>query len=178
MKSDEILILEFQEGSREAFVELYTRYRNTLGGFFRRRIASPARAEELAQDVFLAVIHSRERYEPRAHFKPYLFGIAMNILRAERRKTGRETNGEPDQWSGSSSRPIETTQWVRSALSRLPEADREILMLREYEQLAYDEIAALLHVPLNTVRSRLFRAREELRKMLEAPRPVTRVREA
>src|SRR5438552_2803323 len=59
------------------------------------------------------------------------------------------------------------TLWIREALAKLQPDHREVLMLREYEQLSYDEIAAVLEMPVNTVRSRLFRARAELKTLLE-----------
>jgi RNA polymerase sigma factor (sigma-70 family) len=90
MTSDEQLMLEFQQGSREAFGELFGRYRERIYGFFRRRLNHAARAEELAQETFLAVLRAAARYEPRALFRTYLYGIAMNLLAAERRKAGRE----------------------------------------------------------------------------------------
>ena len=86
MISDEALMLEFQRGSREAFEELFARYREPLYGFFRRRLASKDRAEDLAQETFLAVIRAVVRYEPRALVKTYLYGIALKLLAAERRK--------------------------------------------------------------------------------------------
>ncbi len=90
MNSDEQLVLEFQQGSREAFVELFERYREPVYGFFRRRLANPGRAEELAQECFLALLQNVKRYEPRASFRSYLFGIALHLVAAERRKAGRE----------------------------------------------------------------------------------------
>src|SRR6266480_872017 len=88
MHSDEALMLEFRRGSREAFDELFARYRQPLYGYFRRRLSSSARAEELAQDTFLAVLRATVRYEPRASVRSYLFGIAWNLLSGERRKAG------------------------------------------------------------------------------------------
>lgn len=181
MKSDETLLLEFQQGSREAFSEIYGRYRAPIDGFFRRRMANAGRAEELSQDVFLAVIHGSQRYEPRSQVRTYLFGIAMKILMAERRKANRQvplSDFEFDCPDAVVAPTPENAYWVKAALCSLEASDREIVMLREYEQLSYEEIAALLKLPLNTVRSRLFRARQELRKLLEMPRPVARVREA
>ena len=61
--------------------------------------------------------------------------------------------------------------WVRQAIAGLDSDDREILLLREYDQLSYEEIAALLSLPVGTVRSRLFRARLALKQRLDAPRP-------
>jgi len=168
MTSDEALMLEFQGGSRAAFEELFARYRKPLYGFFRRRLNNPERAEELTQETFLAVIRSASRYEPRALVGTYLCGIALKLLAAERRKfLSRSTLGQsaPEpKTDGTSERVL----WVRQAMEKLDAPDREILMLREYEQLSYSEIAELLRISVNTVRSRLFRSRLALKSYLES----------
>jgi RNA polymerase sigma-70 factor (ECF subfamily) len=95
----------------------------------------------------------------------------MNLLFAERRKAGREIgeNERLDQrQDGSSGQGTEAGILVREALGQLENDEREILMLREYEQLSYEEIAALMRVPVNTVRSRLFRARMAMKEQLVA----------
>ena len=163
MATDEELILEFQNGSQEAFEELFRRYLEPIYGFFRRRLSDIARAEELAQETFLAVLRGRERYEPRAPVRTYLYGIAFRQLAAERRKASHNSHqvAEP-----SISHDPDATLWVRQAISRLDSDAREVVMLREYEQLSYEEIARLLGIPINTVRSRLFRARMELKNHL------------
>lgn len=174
MSSDEALMLEIRRGSREAFEELFARYRDVLFGFFRRRLSSAAQAEELTQDTFVAVLRAQVRYEPRAAVRSYLFGIAWNLVSAERRRAGRDVAGDTAAEVAVDGRP-EASLWVREALAKLDEGEREILMLREYEQLSYEEIAALLRVPVNTVRSRLFRARMAMRTLLEpAAREVER----
>src|ERR1700676_3951977 len=86
MTSDEALMLEFQGGSRAAFEELCALYRKSLYGFFGRRLNNPERAEDLTQETFLAVIRAASRYEPRASVRTYLYGIALKLLAAERRK--------------------------------------------------------------------------------------------
>jgi DNA-directed RNA polymerase specialized sigma24 family protein len=91
-----------------------------------------------AELTFFALIRAAARYEPRALFRTYLYAIGFKILRAHRR-----------------------------AVEKLEPFDREIVMLREFEQLSYAEIADLLRLQLNTVRSRLFRARTALRDLLE-----------
>ncbi len=166
MTTDEALMLQFQRGSREAFDELFARYRDPLYGFYRRRLAIPGRAEDLTQETFLAVIRATERYEPRALVRTYLYGIALKLLAAERRRQARSTPVERDSEPPAQNAP-DGAIWVRQALARLDSADREILMLREYEQLSYAEIADLLRLPVNTVRSRLFRSRMALRGYLE-----------
>ena len=165
--SDEALMLEFQRGSREAFAELYARYREPLYGFFRRRLANQERAEDLAQEAFLAVIRSRVRYEPRAQVRTYLYGIALKLVAAERRKFSGNEPQLDEEHEPSQDSSTEQGVWVRQALEKLDAAEREILMLREYEQLSYDEIAELMRLPVNTVRSRLFRARMALKQLLQ-----------
>ena len=167
MISDEALMLDFQRGSRPAFEELFARYREPLYGFFRRRLGSGAAADDLTQETFLAVIRATVRYEPRALVRTYLYAIAFKLLSAERRKLGRDQPADLTVISGGDS---DERLWVRQALDRLDANDREILMLREYEQLSYGEIAELLRLPVNKVRSRLFRARMELKGILAPAR--------
>ncbi len=170
--TDEKLMLAFSQGSSEAFTELFRRYRQPLYGFFRRRATDPAHAEELAQETFLALLRSARRYEPRALFRTYLYAIGLKILRADRRKiTFRAAFfGQPDTIPDPAKQDAtESGLWVRRAIANLDAIDREILLLREFEQLSYAEIAQLLRLPVNTVRSRLFRARVALRQLLEAP---------
>ncbi len=83
---DEQLMLAFCSGSAEAFSELFSRYKQPLFGFFRRRVTDPAQAEELTQETFLAVLRASLRYEPRALFRTYLYAVGFRILRAHRRK--------------------------------------------------------------------------------------------
>jgi RNA polymerase sigma-70 factor (ECF subfamily) len=160
-------MLEFQRGSREAFEELFARYREPLYVFFRRRLDSRERAEDLTQETFLAVIRATSRYERRASVRTYLYAIALKLLATERRKrfermlTGQ--GGQESAIDGTS----DVVLWVQQALRKLDSSEREILMLREYEQLSYSEIAALLRLPVNTVRSKLFRSRLALRNELE-----------
>ena len=166
MVTDEALMLEFQRGSRAAFDELFARHRQALYGYFRRRLDRRERAEDLTQETFLAVIRNVSRYQPRALVRTYLYGIAMNLLSAERRRHtfDHPAGGAEPSTSGSPDEAL----WVREALAKLDEVEREILMLREYEQLSYMEIADLLRLPVNTVRSRLFRARTALKSRLTA----------
>jgi RNA polymerase sigma-70 factor, ECF subfamily len=176
MHTDEQLMAQFQSGDRTAgnlaFVELFERYRQPIYAFFRRRLANPARAEELAQECFVALIQNAKRYEPRASFRSYLYGIAMRMTLAERRKAGREIveneklDARVDTATTGDAR--DGTIWIRDALEKLSEQEREILMLREYEQLSYSEIGTLLNMPINTVRTRLFRARTALKEQLRS----------
>ena len=137
MSSDEVLMREFQQGSRPACEELYARYSGPLYGFFRRRLESPQRAEDLAQETFLAVIRGARRYEPRALVRTYLCGIALKMLASERRKQRGSVDSPDPAPEPSAPSTQESGLWVREALAKLDSADREILMLREYELLSY-----------------------------------------
>ena len=172
MTSDEALMQEFQGGSRAAFEELFARYRKPLYGFFGRRLNNSERADDLTQETFLAVIRAVSRYEPRASVRTYLYGIALKLVAAERRKVFRNSAWSSALGLGTTEpntdRTPDTVLLVRQALERLDASDREILMLREYEQLSYSDIAELLRIPVNTVRSRLFRSRLALKDYLES----------
>jgi len=87
------------------------------------------------------------------------------MAHAERRKSGREIADANPPEARAAENP-DAALWVRQALEQMEPNDREILMLREYEQLSYVEIAGILRLPVNTVRSRLFRARAALRDLL------------
>jgi len=167
--SDEQLMRAFSRGASDAFSELFVRYRQPLFGFFWRRVADRAQAEELTQETFVAVIRAAPRYEPSAKFRTYLYAIALKILRAYRRKGAFRATflGTPAEYAEPAAESGVITQLLmREALRSLDAMDREILLLREFEQLSYAEIAELLNLPVNTVRSRLFRARTALREML------------
>ena len=168
MTSDEALMLEFQGGSRPAFEELFARYHKQLYGFFGRRLNNPGRAEDLTQETFLAVIRASSRYEPRALVRTYLYGIALKLLAVERRKALTSSQLGQSASEPKTSEIPEGVLWVRQAMEKLDAPDREILMLREYEQLSYSEISELLRIPVNTVRSRLSRSRLALKSYLEA----------
>src|SRR6266853_2208103 len=170
--SDEQLMLAFSKGSSDAFTELFSRYKQPIYGFFRRRVAESAQAEELTQETFVALLRAAARYEPRALFRTYLYAIGFKILRAHRRKAAFRATffGQHNSAHDPSRRDAtESGLWVRRAVEKLEPMEREIVLLREFEQLSYAEISDLLQLPLNTVRSRLFRARSALRNLLEPP---------
>jgi RNA polymerase sigma-70 factor (ECF subfamily) len=169
-ETDELLMAEFLCGSAEAFNELFARYRQAMLGFFCRRMTDRAQAEELTQETFIALLKAQGRYEPVALFRTYLYAVAYRILRAHRRKasiraffSGSAEGREPAAIGG-----MDAGIALREAVGKLERMDREIVLLREFEELSYAEIAAVLCVPVNTVRSRLFRARLALRELLTA----------
>lgn len=175
--TDEDLMQAVTAGDRQAFGALFDRYREPIWRFFRRRMPDRSAAEELTQDTFVAILQGAARYEPRAPFRSYLFGIAFNLLAGARRNTAAASGAKFQSLddAGPIAMPsvsVDAILDIRHALAALDAGDREILMLREYDALSYDEIALVIGIPIGTVRSRLFRAREALRDRLEAhPEP-------
>jgi RNA polymerase sigma-70 factor (ECF subfamily) len=170
--SDEKLMVAFSHGSADAFGELFSRYKQPLFGFFCRRVADRAQAEELAQESFVAVIRASSRYQPSALFRTYLYAIGLKLLRAHRRKAAFRASflGAPEDYREPTAQgDPEAELLLRQAVGKLESLDREILLLREFEELTYAEIAVVLNLPINTVRSRLFRARMALRELLIVP---------
>ncbi len=176
MQRDEELMMAFQKGSTESFSELFLRYRDPLFGFFRRRLSNRTRAEELTQECFLAVLQGAERWEPRATFRTYLYAIALKLTAAEYRRSQREPQHTSDADEVGQSNATEADLGVRRAVAALDTEHREVVLLREFEGLSYEEIAVALRIPLNTVRSRLFRARMSLKELLD-PQPQKLQRE-
>jgi RNA polymerase sigma-70 factor (ECF subfamily) len=172
--SDDELMAETRRGSEAAFEALFERYREPIWRFFRRRTSDAGVAQELAQDTFVALLESARRYKAKGMFRSYLFGIAYNVLLAERRKQSQRRTDALDEEPSAPTGDRDEVIWIREALATIDESDREILMLREYEQLSYQEIADVRGIPLNTVRSQLFRARMALKGALElrTPQPV------
>jgi RNA polymerase sigma-70 factor (ECF subfamily) len=166
---DEELMLAFKDGDGLAFRELFERYKNSIYGYVRRRIGDPGRAEEITQDVFMALVQHRNGYRVTASFRTYLYRIALNRIASEHRKK-KERDPLPENHPAAPGGDPAAVQQVREALAQLELQQREIVMLREYEGLSYDEIAHVLKVPVGTVRSRLFRAKMALRALLAPAR--------
>jgi hypothetical protein len=116
--SDEQLMLAFSKGSSHAFEELFSRYKQPIFGFFRRRVTESAQAEELTQETFVALLRAGARYEPRALFRTYLYAIGFKILRAHRRKAAFRATffGQQNSAHDPSRRDAtESGLWVRRA---------------------------------------------------------------
>ena len=159
------------------FSALFDRHHAAIAGFLRRRAPSPL-GEELAAETFLVAFAARERYDlVRADARPWLYGIAANLLRrhqrAEERRLrayGRAATRTADTgaFDGVDARldAAASTQALATALSVLGPGERDALLLYAWAELSYEQIAEALGVPVGTVRSRLHRARGVLRELL------------
>ena len=190
---DRRLIADCLGGNRDAFGELVTRYQGRLYNAAIRLVDNAEDAADVVQDAFLNAFVSLSSFKGDAEFFTWLYRIAFNTaisLKRKKRPTvsleaGRAGGGDgidPDDPSeyirpGAALERTEEERQLHAAMARLSHEHREALVLKDIEGLKYEEMAEILGVPVGTVRSRLHRARTELRDLLEAndnptPRPT------
>jgi RNA polymerase sigma-70 factor, ECF subfamily len=153
----------------DAFVAVFRRHYDAVRTFAGRRVG-PDQADEVASETFTRAFASRGSFRPvHENARPWLLGIATNVLRGHWRTEQRRLaslgrlEGEA---AGESPDPLAID--LLDALASLPEADREVLFLLAWADLTYEQIAVALDVPLGTVRSRISRARHKLDAVLAA----------
>jgi len=174
-RSDEELMMDYRDTREpESMVALFQRYRRPLYRYLARRTGNSARAEDLAQEVFAALMDGADRYQPSGSFKAYLYRIASNLSAKEWRtfRRGVALEGEPGAEAPEAEGALDqraAAAAIRRALGALDEEQREPILLREYEGLSYAEIAEVLGVPQGTVKSRIARGKLALRESLLAP---------
>jgi RNA polymerase sigma-70 factor, ECF subfamily len=174
-ETDDVLMQRVREGDDDAFREIVDRYKDSLVNYLTHLVRSRDRAEEIAQDAFVRLYRSASNYRERDRLGPYLFRIATNLTVTEIRRERRWNLLLPRlNASTSCSTPApdanlitdEIQRQVQAALERLPVKFRAPLVLFEIEEWSYDEIAAALAVRTGTVKSRISRARDLLRRQL------------
>jgi RNA polymerase sigma-70 factor (ECF subfamily) len=184
--SDEELVRRFKEGDRAAYSELVVRYQNRVFGMCLRWMGNRAVAEEVAQDVFLALYKALSRFRGDAQLSTWVYRVTVNHcknrdLYRRRRAHGRHESfdGAPDDadvptkqyaddgaHADAQTHQTEASELLQDALAALDEDQRQIIVLRDIEDLSYEEIADILELPKGTVKSRLHRARHELARKL------------
>jgi RNA polymerase sigma-70 factor (ECF subfamily) len=162
MNSDEELFAAFGRGAQDKLGELARRYEEPLFRFLYRRTGSVAQAEDLFQETWVSVIKGRRSYQEGRSFKAWLYSIALNLSRKAWRERpapapdplGRLEPATHDTPTRTLARR-ETSAEVRKILDALPEAQRDVFLLFEYEGLSYAEIGEALGRPLGTVKSQM-----------------------
>lgn len=181
-KRDVELMHRVKTGDRAAFAELYESHKGPLFNFLFRMSWDRNVADDCLQEVFIAVWKAAPTWEPTAQVNTWLFKIARNIWINEGRRARRrpalfsvvapeeESAGPdfPDQAAGpeDSSLSVEARAAVRKAIEQLPEKERMVVLLSEFEGMKYAEIAEILDIPVGTVKSRMSSASERLRALL------------
>ena len=160
-------MLQVRNGEGEMLGVLFDRYHAPLSNLYSRIMGDRGAGEDLVQEVFLRILRYRQSYQPGTPFRPWIYQIARNARVDLLRKTPRQVAFEPEMVppvSQPDAARQEQETLLRRALMQLPEEKREILMLARFQELKYEEIAALLGCELNTVKTRIHRALQELRK--------------
>jgi RNA polymerase sigma-70 factor (ECF subfamily) len=187
--SDQELIAAILAGDEAAFADLVDRYKDRLYRLLGRYCRDPVECEDLLQEVFLKVFRKLDTFQHESAFYTWVYRIAVNaatdhVSRASYRRLrlveddavfdGSSAQGAEAREQQSPAAPLmqaELAAITRSIVDELPEKYRTILMLREFEDLSYTEIAEVLQCNLGTVESRLFRARQRFRQILERTHP-------
>ena len=191
-RSDEELVEACQAGEASAFDVLVARWEDRVRGAAYRFLSSEDEARDVAQETFLKAYRGLSGFKRQARFSSWLYQIATNLCRdrLRRRKTRPQVSLEALEEAGPvivESRPgaderlleRDLAAAVRRAIHALPEEQREVVILKEYQELTFLEIAQTLDVPVSTVKTRLYRGLVQLRQQLEhqgvrreAPVPV------
>jgi RNA polymerase sigma-70 factor, ECF subfamily len=188
--TDEQLFQRYTDGDPDVFRVLVQRYEPRIQGFLRKRLNDEERVEDLTQDTFLRIHRARESYDPSRKFSTWIHTIANNLLKNEFRNRSRRrettfSDLRPDSASTGAPRPVEfesklsdperdayrseLREAIDSAISQMDEHHRVPFVMREVDDLTYEEIAEAIGIPVGTVKSRLNRARNAFRSLLPVP---------
>ncbi len=186
-KTDEELIHELQEGRKEAFDEIVNRFSGPLNNFIYRIVRDGVTTQDLLQETFIRLWTNRHSYREIAKFSTWLYTVAGNLAKSELRRKKvrrffslsvsgeRSLDGEdnktfelPDE-DADPEDDYERRQILRRVeeeIQKLPILFREVIILRDLQELSYEEISTILKIPLGTVKSRVNRARLRLQARL------------
>ena len=186
LDSDADLMLRVQRGELAAFEQLVTRYQQPVMNLVARMLRDPTEAEDLAQNVFLQVYKSADRYRVSAKFTTWLFTIARNLCLNEIRRRGRHPADSLDELHAEHEHEprrqfadaksvcapaavlhAELVGKIEEAIAALPDNQRLALLLFREEEMAYEDIAQVLDCSLSATKSLIHRARETLKERLK-----------
>ena len=186
--SDEDLLARFGQGDADAFEELLGRYRRPLFNFILRSVRDKAKAEDLLQDTFLRVIQKSADFQGKAKFSTWLYTIARNLCIDTSRKMvfrRHKSLDAPSRRDDAGAAPLvekvagtelgadrevigeDIKRKLALAVEELPDDQREVFLLRQVQHLPFKEIAEIVGVPENTVKSRMRYALERLQQALD-----------
>ena len=183
--TDAELVERFKSGDADAFSDIVQRYQHRVYTLALRWMRDPVIAEEVAQDVFIALYRSLNRFRGDSKLSTWVYRVVVNHCknRLQYRKRRHMERHEPLEGTRTEDGPArelpshdpgpdagqhrsEAERLIHDALGRLDEDQRQVIVLRDIEDLSYDEIGAILDVPRGTVKSRLHRARAQLATVL------------
>ena len=179
--TDEELVVAFQSGDIPAFDQLVRRWDRKIQGVIYRIVGNHDEARDLSQEAFLKAYRALGTFKQEARFSSWLYQIAINATRDRLRRRRRRNDLSLDDVeeraetslrdAGPSALDLiesnDLSRVVAAAMAALPEEQREVVILKEYQGLTFPEIAETLDVPLSTVKTRLYRGLGQLRVRLE-----------
>ena len=180
--TDEQLMARFQGGDEQAYIELVNRYRNKLLNFVYRYIGDFEISEDIVQDTMVKLYLKKHYYKEIAKFSTWLYTIAKNLAMPELRKKKQRrvtflsqmTRDEkpydiPSDQPGTDQEIQSdiTNKIIRKAIDELSEKFKTVIVLRDIQELSYEEISSIVRVPIGTVKSRINRARLQLQVELK-----------
>lgn len=174
METEAVLVARAQKGDRGAYGELVQRYQDSVVNVVYHMCSDAQLAQDAAQEAFIQAWLHLPSYRPQSPLRNWLYRIAVNVaLDAIRRQKSLQPEeieslelSDPQESPEGLLVQKELARQVQSAIQSLPEACRVVLVLREFEQLSYQDIASTLDIPIGTVMSRLNYARERLKLLL------------
>lgn len=183
IRDDAQLLAEIKQGNEKAFGELVQKYQRQVANVIYLTLGFRDNVDDLTQEVFIRVHRSISKFELDSSLFSWIYRIAVNISideirRRKIRKTlsldffsdgilyserkGKKAEDPSEHYLSSEKKEV-----VREAIQKLPQLHKTVIILREYENLSYQEIGEVLKISIPAVKSRLFRAREELRILLK-----------
>ncbi len=180
--TDEKLISRFQAGDERAYVELVNRYKDKLLNFVFQFLGDLEQAEDVVQDTMIRLYEKKHYYKEIAKFSTWIYTIARNLANTELRKRKRRKTTYLSQMSKEERQyEIPAVQddvdqslhnefindRIQSAINNLPEHFKLVIILRDIQELSYDDISNIVEVPLGTIKSRINRARIQLQAELQ-----------
>ena len=180
--TDEQLIARFQSGDERAYIELVNRFRDRLINFVYPFLGNLEQAEDVVQDTMLKLYEKKHYYREIAKFSTWIYTIARNLANTELRKKKRRKTTyisrmtrEERQYEIPAVQPdlnqnIQNEfirERINEAIKELPEHFKTVIILRDIQELSYDDISNIVGVPLGTVKSRINRARLQLQAELQ-----------
>ena len=179
--TDEELISRFQNGEEQAYIELVNRYRDRLMSFIYRFVNDQVAAEDIVQDTLVKLYTHKDYYRNIAKFSTWIYTIARNLANTELRKRKRRKTTYLSHLS-KEERQFEIpaiqddvdqslqnefiNDRIQSAINNLPEHFKVVIILRDIQELSYEDISNIVEVPLGTIKSRINRARIQLQAEL------------
>jgi RNA polymerase sigma-70 factor (ECF subfamily) len=171
MQTDEALAARLVDGDELALRELLRRYEQRLARFLHRQTGGRD-VEDLYQETWLRVVRHADRFDATRRFSTWLFQIAVNLCRDWQRRPPPEPRALDDEPAAAGLERSDAALDAAQLLARLPQAQREVVVLRYYQDLSEDEVAEILDIPKGTVKSRMHQAIARLAQLVQPEKRV------